>query len=287
MIERYFDILKKKADAKYLSADLAGLIKECEDIVKSCELCEHRCHVNRLKGETGICGVSGAKISSEFLHWGEERELVPSHTIFFSGCNSKCCFCQNWDISQDPDSGFVIEPEKLAGVVRARWKQGAKNVNWVGGDPTPNLLYILKVLKHLDINTPIIWNSNMYMTERTMNILNKVIDLWLTDFKYGNDKCAERLSKLPGYFGVVSRNHKLAEGDVIIRHLVMPNHSDCCSKPILEWISDNLGKETYVNIMDQYWPAYNADKHKDISIRLPKIQFLAVLDHAKKLGFRV
>jgi putative pyruvate formate lyase activating enzyme len=197
-------------------------------IFHNCCYCERRCGVDRSR-KTGNCGVGKSIISSEFLHIGEERVLIPSHTIFFSGCTFNCVFCQNWDISQ-VSSGLFFKPEKLVEIIHKRKLQGGINVNWVGGDPTPNLKYILEVLNLCKENTAQIWNSNMYCSLETMNLLNGIIDLYLTDFKYGNDKCAKRLSKVDDYFKIVKRNHKIAyeNGHMIIRHLVMPNHIDCC-----------------------------------------------------------
>ena len=132
-------------------------------------------------------------------------------------------------------------------------------MNFVGGDPTPNLNYILQVLKACTAAIPVVWNSNMYLTEKSMQLLDGVTDLYLTDFKYGNDECAKKLSKAEDYMKIVPRNHLLAEknADVIIRHLVLPGHLECCTYPALEWISKNL-KKSVVNIMFQYRPDFNA-----------------------------
>ena len=244
-------------------------------IFQNCHFCERLCKVDRRKN-AGDCGVKKAGISSEFLHVGEERDLIPSHTIFFSGCTFHCVFCQNWDISQKT-GGIYIEPSELSEIIKQRNSQGAKNVNWVGGDPTPNLLYILKVLKECKTNTPQIWNSNMYCSIETLKLLNGVIDLYLTDFKYGNDTCARRLSKVENYMNITKRNHKIAyeNGEMIIRHLVMPNHVECCSKPIILWITKNL-PNAVINIMGQYRPEYNADDYEDISRFVSKDEVLQV-----------
>ena len=252
-------------------------------IFKKCCFCERRCSVNRTKN-AGNCGVKQASISSEFLHTGEERVLVPSHTIFFSGCTFHCVFCQNWEISQVVD-GIYMKPERVAGIIQKRNSQNAKNVNWVGGDPTPNLLYILEVLKICNVNTPQVWNSNMYCSIETMDLLNNVMDLYLTDFKYGNDKCARRLSKVENYSKIIKRNHKIAHenGEMIIRHLVMPNHINCCSKPIIKWISENLPNAS-VNIMAQYRPEYHAYEYEDISGSINIDEYLKLKDYADELG---
>jgi putative pyruvate formate lyase activating enzyme len=252
-------------------------------LFQSCSFCEHTCKVDR-RITTGKCGVKESHIASEFLHHGEETMLVPSYTIFFSGCTLQCVFCQNWDISQIP-CGTTIEPHRLAIAIEQRKKQGARNVNWVGGDPTSNLLYILRVLKHLDSNIAQVWNSNMYCSEETMKLLHGAIDVYLTDFKYGNDSCAKRLSKVDGYTTVVKRNHILAyrHGEVIIRHLVLPNHRECCSKPIIKYIAENL-PNTFVNIMAQYRPEYKANEYHDISRPVSLEEVVQIEEYAESLG---
>ena len=252
-------------------------------IYAKCCFCEHRCLVNRSRHH-GECSVTTPCISSEFIHLGEETALVPSHTIFFSGCTLHCVFCQNWDISQII-KGWYIKPEKLAKIIEKRNDQGSRNVNWVGGDPTPNLSYILEVLRY--VNEPIsqVWNSNMYCSLETMHLLKGVIDVYLTDFKFGNDNCAKRLSKVDDYLDIVQRNHKIAykQGEMTIRHLVMPNHITCCSKPIIDWISLHT-PETLVNIMGQYKPDYHAKCYEEISRPTTRKEIQDVKAYAKKKG---
>jgi putative pyruvate formate lyase activating enzyme len=252
-------------------------------IFEKCCFCERRCEVDRRK-KAGNCGVKQASVSSEFLHIGEESVLVPSHTIFFSGCTFHCVFCQNWDISQ-VSSGSYTPPLRLAEIIHKRKNQGSRNVNWVGGDPTPNLLYILETLKECNDNISVVWNSNMYCSTETMCLLDGIVDVYLTDFKYGNDKCAKRLSLVDNYMKIVKRNHKKAydNGELIIRHLVMPNHVECCSKPVMDFISKNLS-DAVVNIMGQYRPEYHAIEFEDISRRVSIDEVLSVKDHADKLN---
>ncbi len=252
---------------KNLKSDVPPLVLKSElahRMLEHCELCEWRCGANRIRGETGKCGVSAeTKISSVFLHFGEEQELVPSHTVFFSGCNLKCVYCQNYDISQRPDAGRNVHPKILAERLD---HGGGINVNWVGGDPTPNLAYILGVMEYMKEPLPQVWNSNMYLTKEGMLLLAKLMDVYLTDFKYGNDKCAKRLSGVDDYTMVVKRNHIIAErtGDLMIRHLVLPGHIECCTKPILQWIREHL-QSPGVNIMTQYRPVYRASGYDDVA----------------------
>ncbi len=282
-LSKYFKILKGKERSKYLSCDISNKIETAKKIFANCHFCERRCGVDRRKAK-GECGVGEARIASEFLHYGEEPMLVPSYTIFFSGCPFHCVYCQNWDISQEK-TGIYIHPEKLALMIS---KAGGKNVNWVGGDPTPNLPYILEVLKYCDRNIPQIWNSNMYCSTETMDLLNGIIDVYLTDFKYGNDRCAGRLSKVKNYCSIIKRNHSIAsrQGEVIVRHLVLPGHVECCSKPALRWISENV-PDSLVNIMAQYRPEYKAMDYEDISRNLSRGEYLEAYNYGKKLGLNL
>jgi putative pyruvate formate lyase activating enzyme len=273
----------KPKDVKPKQSLLDLKIEISSRIFRSCCFCERRCGVDRTN-KLGNCGVMQPRISTEFLHIGEESVLVPSHTIFFSGCTFHCVFCQNWDISQYK-SGSYVEVSKLVEIINKRILQGSKNVNWVGGDPTPNLLYILQVLNAFNENIPQVWNSNMYCSIETMSLLDGVIDLYLTDFKYGNDKCAKRLSFVDNYLEIVKRNHKIAYENavMIIRHLVMPNHLECCSKPIIQWIAENLPKAV-VNIMGQYRPEYRTSNYKEISRAVFIDEVLEVKDYANELS---
>lgn len=250
-----------------------------------CTFCERRCGVNRAQ-EVGECHVQEPKIASEFAHYGEESVLVPSHTIFFSGCNFHCIYCQNWDISQvKPRVGRWIPPKKLAKIIEVKH---LKNMNFVGGDPTPNLNYILQVLQWCNAPIPVVWNSNMYVTEKSMQLLDGVVDVYLTDFKYGNNACGEELSDVKDYFTIVSRNHVLAEAqaELIIRHLVLPNHLECCTYRVLQWISETLA-DPAVNVMFQYRPEYNAMENAKIDRFLTYEEHKRALDIAKEFSINL
>jgi putative pyruvate formate lyase activating enzyme len=277
--------LKELEVPRYSLIDLKILLTR--EIMEECELCERKCHVNRIKGEKGECKVGNyCLISSETIHLGEEAHITPSHTIFFMGCNFHCVFCQNYTISQWFEEGYLINPKQMAKAMEKRREQGCRNVNFVGGEPTPNLLTILESLKYCEANVPVVWNSNFYMSEKTMKILEGIVDLYLPDFKYGNDECALRLSKVKNYFEIVSRNHLIAsnQAEVTVRHLILPNHVECCSKPILEWIAKNIKEKCIVNLMDQYRPEFKAFEQIDINRSITKEEFEEVVNYAKKLN---
>ncbi len=263
-------------------------------MLRRCSLCERRCNINRVAGDIGVCLMSGECIvHSYFHHMGEEAPLVPSGTIFYGGCNFKCVYCQNYDISQVyARNGMKVTARELAGIQVELRRTGARNINHVGGDPTPHIPFILESLRYMDINVPQLWNSNMYLTPEALDLIKDVIDIWLPDFKYGNNKCAKRLSLVPKYVEVVTRNLRIAyrNGDMIIRHLVLPNHIDCCTKPVLKWISENTPK-AIVNIMDQYRPEHkvlsNPEKYPDIARRPKYSEIKEAYSYAEKLGFTV
>jgi putative pyruvate formate lyase activating enzyme len=279
----YASIAKPEKSLLHLKRTLAWRM------LSACEFCERRCKRNRRKGEIGFCGVAAeARLSSEFLHMGEEACLVPSHTFFFIGCNFYCVYCQNWMISRQVEKGLPVTGEYLAELAKKRrLGEGSRNVNLVGGSPTPSLHVILDMLLKLDVNVPIVWNSNMYMSSEAMSLLHGVVDVYLGDFKYGNDECAMRFSKVPRYFEVVTRNFLLAReqgAELLIRHLVLPNHVECCTREILEWIAENLENKARVNIMGQFRPEFEAYKHADISRRVTGEEMGKALAIAKELG---
>lgn len=282
-----FDKIELPKRPPYSLLDLKTEISR--QMLRACELCERRCLANREEGQLGACGLGkNPRVSTYFIHMGEEAPISPSGTIFFSSCNFRCVFCQNWDISQNPKSGEIMSPAKLSEIFIYLRKEGARNINLVGGEPTPNIPAILEALRLTEINVPIIWNSNMYLTEKSMKLLIGLIDLWLPDFKYWSDEHALKLSGIPNYSRVVKRNLKMAykeRGEMVIRHLVLPNHVDCCTKPILRWISENLPK-ALVNVMAQYRPEYKALRYPEISRRPTASEMKEAYREADRLGLR-
>jgi putative pyruvate formate lyase activating enzyme len=220
------------------------------------------------------------------------RGTQGSGTIFFTSCNMRCAFCQNGDISTDKDNGEVVDAHTLAAMAWLLRAEGCHNVNWVGGEVTIHLHTIVEAIALLGngfeparadlaralpaksdrvfwygleperasferaFNAPMLWNSNFFMTDEAMKILRLLMDVWLPDFKFGPGRCAMTLAKTPWYWETVTGNLlklRAWREDLTIRHLVMPNHVECCTYPVLDWIAEHM-PEVPVNVMDQYHP---------------------------------
>ncbi len=261
--------LEELQDPKRSFLDLKTEI--ANHVLEECHFCTWRCGFNRSNGEFGRCkcGIQ-ITVSTMFEHVGEEPELIPSGTIFTLGCTLLCLHCQNWTISQWYERGEIFSPERLAKSVEQLRKRGCRNVNLVGGEPTPWLQQWLETFKHVKVNVPVVWNSNSYYSKETAKLLAGFVDVYLLDFKYGSNKCAERISNAPGYWEACTRNHLHAKktGELLIRVLVLPKHLECCTKNILNWIAQNLGTWVRTNVMFQYRPEWRAREIPELRMRL-------------------
>jgi putative pyruvate formate lyase activating enzyme len=283
----YARILAGKRQPRFKALDLTDRIARARALLSECVLCSRECRIDRTAGEEGFCRAGDAmSVSSCFDHHGEEYFFVPSFTVFFNSCTFACQFCQNWEISQIEDAPrySLVEERDLARLIDRH--AYCRNVNFVGGDPTPYLPFILETLSHVTADIPVVWNSNFYMSEISMELLAGVVDVYLSDFKYGNDACARRLSDAENYSAVIRRNHRLAAADaeLVIRHLILPNHLECCTKPVLAFIAENLGNRVVVNLMDQYRPCYRAGEFAEINRRITADELESAIDYASERG---
>lgn len=252
-----------------------------------CDLCPHLCHVDRNQGKVGYCGVaSDSSIHWEGVLYGEEIELVPSHEVFLSGCTMRCAFCYSHEHIDKPMSGRRTSPEELALCAENRKREGATNLNLVGGEPTVHLLNILRCLRTLTEPLPLVWNSNMYATPQAMQLLDGIVDLYLGDIHFGNDDCARRLGRIPNYIASVTQAFEMAVASgasVIIRHLVMPGHLECCAKPAMQWAKQAL-PTTPFHLMYQYVPDYRAEGDPILGRPLDKSEIEQARALANEIG---
>ncbi len=264
-------------------------VKIATRMLERCHFCSRRCGANRLAGGLGFCGCGKTmSVASIFVHTGEEPELVPSGTIFTMGCTMRCRHCQNWTISQWKEAPMEFTPEELAKEVENLRLEKCRNVNLVGGEPTPWLKHWLETFRHVSVNVPVVWNSNSYYSQETAELLAGFVEVYLLDFKYGPGDCAERILDAPNYWEICARNHLEAKkyGELLVRALVLPGHLDCCTKPILQWIAENLGVETRVNVMFQYRPEWRANEVPELRRRLTRAEREKALLLAEQAGLR-
>lgn len=256
-----------------------------------CEICPFRCKVNRLSGQVGRCGCGDKiRVAKYQLHYFEEPCISGksgSGTVFFSNCNFKCIFCQNYKISQE-GKGNEVTIEELANIFLKLQQEGANNINLV--TPTMYAYQIIEAIKLArmnGLNLPIIYNSNGYENVETLRDLSGYVDVYLPDLKYYADELAIKYSKAPNYFKIATKailkmidqvglpefdeNGMIRKG-VIIRHLVLPGHIQN-SKHILKWLKENVEGNAYVSVMAQYFPTYRAKEDEYLNRKLTRKEY--------------
>lgn len=265
-----------------------------------CELCPVRCKVNRNKNQLGRCKAGNKiKLGLYSLHFDEEPCISGesgSGTVFFSNCNLKCKFCQNYKISCE-GKGKEITIEELAQIFINQQENGANNINLVTGTPyVIHIIEAIKLAKKQGLEIPIVYNTSGYEKIETLKKLEGYIDIYLPDFKYYDNNLAKRLSGIEDYreitqkailemYRQVGKNEYDEKGilkkGMIIRHLVLPNNIEN-SKDILKWIKQNVADST-VSIMAQYFPTYRALEDNEINRKLTKEEFEEIENYVYKL----
>ena len=240
---------------------IAEKIEQARDALRDCRLCPRSCGIDRTAGKTGYCGLTDiARCFREVLHYGEESILVPSHQIYFAGCNLRCEWCAVSDYNHEP---ALLSPEIAVADMREcilnRLSEGARTINFLGGEPTMSVFGILKIIAELPPEATLVWNSNMYFSQPSAELLDGVVDIYLADFKCGNNACAKTLLDTDDYLSVVRENLTFARStaDLIVRYLVLPGHEECCLRPILEWIAQAM-PDVKVSLRRDYMPPARA-----------------------------
>lgn len=291
----------------YLKLHKLGELKERGNklwqVMEHCHLCPRECGANRIAGDDGFCGASSQlEVSSHHAHFGEERSLVGrggSGTIFFTNCNLRCVFCINWEVSQG-GIGKTATLEELANKMLDLQKRGCHNINIV--TPThysPHLVLALDLAAQKGLRLPLVYNTCGWERLEILKLLDGIVDIYLPDFKYSDSKMAEKYSSgadtypeivktaLLEMYRQVGTARPAKDGlmykGLMIRHLVMPNNVSG-TKGVFKWISENLPKDTYVNIMSQYRPMYKAFDYPDISRRITRKEYQDAIKWAKEFG---
>ena len=269
--------------------------------LKSCNICPHKCGVNRLNGIKGRCKCDNKiKIALASVHNYEEPCISGkngSGTVFFSNCNLNCIYCQNYEISQ-LGKGKEITIEHLAQIFIKQQEKNVNNINLV--TPTmyvPQIIEAIKIARKKGLNIPIIYNSNGYENVETIKKLNGYIDIYLPDLKYYSNEIAKKYSKIDNYFETaisaikemqkqvgnpIFNEEGIIQKGVIIRHLILPHHL-LNTKNILKYVKENFDENTYISIMAQYFPTYKAKEIPEIARKITKEEYEKVENYLYEL----
>ncbi|WP_147819527.1 radical SAM protein [Salidesulfovibrio onnuriiensis] len=285
------------------SGELSVRASQAVSMLADCRCCPRECRVNRLEDERGFCGIGRKAVIASFNpHFGEESPLVGSHgsgTIFFAGCNLKCVFCQNYDISHDPDAGLAAEPEELAGVMLRLQQQGCHNINLVTpSHVVPQILEALPIAVEHGLRAPLVYNTSGYDSLEALKLLDGVVDIYMPDVKIWDAAQSRELLRTRDYpkrakasvremhrqVGDLRLDGGIAVAGLLVRHLVMPGDI-AGTRQWMRFLA-GLSRDTYVNIMDQYHPCGEAKKHPHINRTITPKEFQSALDQAKNSNIK-
>jgi len=280
-------------------------IKKAYQLLNPCRVCPRECGVNRLDesavAKRGFCRVGKKVIVYSFHpHFGEERCLVGnsgSGTIFFSSCNLACVYCQNWEISQLRE-GSPVSDEELAEMMLRLQNQGCHNINLVS--PTiygPQITKAIYFAREKGLKLPLVYNTGGYDRVETLKLLEGIVEIYMPDIKYSDDKLGLKYSLVPYYWQVVKKAVKemhrqvgdleikngLAIRGLLARHLVLPNNIAGTEK-VMQFLAKEISKDTYVNLMDQYYPANKAHFYPELGRRITKEEYRKTVNIARHFG---
>ena len=272
--------------------------------LKKCTICPRECAVDRTKGANGFCRANDkAEVYSAHLHFGEEPPISGtegSGTIFFSHCNLRCVYCQNYQLSQI-ENGKEFEIDELSALMLSLQQKGAHNINFV--TPTHYALHVINAViaaRKNGLNIPIVYNTSGYEKIETLRLLNGLVDVYLVDMRYGDNNAARKYSHCDDYVEInrlaMQEMHRqvgdlkltakgIAESGVIIRHLVLPNGLSG-TESIFKFISHSIGGNTYISLMSQYYPAYKACDYGPISRGVNKKEYEKAVSFLCKYGLK-
>jgi len=281
---------------------LADSIGKADKILEYCRLCPRECEVNRLKDEKGICRTGRlAMVSSYNPHFGEEDPLVGTNgsgTIFMTNCNLLCVFCQNWEISH-LGNGSAVDSKTLAAMMLHLQRQGCHNINFV--TPTHVIPQILNALTYAvegGLNVPLAYNTGGYDSVETLKLLDGIFDIYMPDFKFWDPELARKYLKAPDYpekaREAIREMHRqvgnltldengIALRGILLRHLIMPE-GVAGTRDIMRFIAREISPDTYVNVMDQYYPCGNADKYPPLDRGITRDEYDEALRAAREEG---
>ncbi len=272
-------------------------------LLKSCEICPRRCKVNRLEGEKGFCKVGEGVIVAYYgNHFGEEPPItgsMGSGNVFFSSCNMRCVYCQNYQISHSI-FGKEIGVLDLVDIFFELERKGAHNVNLVSPTPyIPQIAKAIKIAKEKGIKVPFVYNTNAYERKESIRLLEGLVDIYLPDFKYWSGNVSKKLSQAKDYpqcameailemvrqvGTLLITESGIAKKGIIVRLLVLPNGLSG-TKNVLRWLKEKVGTDLTLSIMSQYKPTFMADRFPMLKRTVTEEEYMDVVSYAYSLGF--
>ncbi len=288
----------------------SGRVAELREMMRSCRLCPRNCGANRIEGEIGACGIGAdAVVSSYGAHFGEESVLVGrfgSGTIFLTGCNLKCIFCQNYDISH-LRRGRNVSTARLAEMMIELQSQGCHNINFV--TPTHQVACIVEAIhaaRETGLRVPLVYNCGGYESVEVLKQLHGLIDIYMPDIKYGDNEPGERYSGVSDYWDrwreAIREMHRqvgdldvrrlvlddggiatIAVRGLLVRHLVLPN-GQAFTENVVRFLADEISRDTFINVMAQYRPEYGAARFPEIDRRITSGEFRQAIENARRAG---
>ena len=293
---------------RYLALEASGELEQRERALwakmENCDLCPRRCYVNRMAGTAGACGVTNTfRVGSHRIGFGEERPIIGrsgTGEIFFSNCNLLCIFCQNWQIAHRGD-GRLTTHAQLADIMLMLQNRGAVNINLITPTHlTPHIVTALRLAIAQGLRIPLLYNTSGYETLEVIQLLNGVIDIYQPDFKFQDSNIAVRfLQGAPDYAGyaaaAIREMHRqvgtlrqvdgAAYRGILIRHLVLPENL-AGTDTFAPWVVSQLGADTHVNIMAQFWPAFRSHEFPPLNRRSTRAEFEQAMRWAQEAGLR-
>lgn len=286
----------------YEAGTLHERVEQALEILENCQLCPRQCCVNRVKGELGKCNTGRQAVVSSFgPHFGEEAPLVGSGgsgTIFFTYCNLRCCFCQNYSISQLGE-GHEVSAKEVAGMMLSLERGGCHNINFVS--PThvvPQILEALEIAVQAGLSIPLVYNSGGYDSVETLKRLDGIFDIYMPDMKYSDEQNAQRFSGVKDYLTVnraaVREMHRqvgdlqldadgVATRGLLVRHLVLPN-GIAGTAEVCRFLSQDISTGTYLNVMAQYRPCFKAFDIPELMRPITREEFAEAVKIARSFG---
>lgn len=284
------------------SGELAARVSDAYKHLSCCDVCAWECLVDRRAGELGVCRTGEkARVSSYGPHMGEEDPLRGwrgSGTIFFARCNLHCQYCQNYDISQT-DAGYEVEAEELAGIMLELQNHGCHNINFVSpSHVVPQIMTGVLIAAQAGLHIPLVYNTGGYDSLVILKLLDGIIDIYMPDMKYADAAIAKRLSKVRDYPQVnqaaVKEMHRqvgdlqldangLAVRGLLVRHLVLPDNL-AGTEQVVRFLAEEISPNTYLNLMDQYRPAYHAHRYPELNRRITRAEYEAAIKMARDAG---